>query len=181
MPCLRSHFGREFFQDQRTREEWKLTDHSEAEITIGIICSCLPALPALVRHYGPKITSKLMSSQASKSRAGSSQLKKGLIFPGRGTHTNYHRRDPKDPRLPDGKYLELSEMNSQNGISDMGLSTKIEGGIRRPKQGHDGLVGEGLDDELRTVDHAVLRTVCIESYPQPAPKVSGPRDTTREP
>ena len=147
-----------------------LTSDSEAEITIGIVCSCLPALPSLFRHYVPKVTSRLRSSRAGKIRSSSTLAKKGSIFSSRGTQTGRHRHDSVDPRLLDGKYLELSERASQNGVSDTGLTTKVEGGTHIATPPHNFADMERMGGGPHRGENTILKTVCIESYPQPAPK-----------
>ena len=152
-----------------------LTDYSEAEITTGIICSCLPTVPALFRHYVPKISSRLASSShRPDGRRATIKVNRPSLFSSKGSQSTSHYHDPEDPRLLQGQYLELDEVTSHKGLDGFseGPTTIIEGGVANTAGGKNGAMGrEFTNRDPLPPGEGILKTLCVESYPQPAPAV----------
>lgn len=143
-------------------------ENSEAEITIGIICSCVPALPPLYRHYVPKIKSRLSYAPRSGHRSDPTKSKstKTSSISFRGTKSSSQNHDPENPRLLQGEYLELGDVTYHDGIGHRpsGPTTRIEGGLRNASR-------DSMDADAAFTGEGIQKTVRLESYPQPAPPV----------
>ncbi|MCJ1235715.1 hypothetical protein MMC14_003686 [Varicellaria rhodocarpa] len=150
---------------------------TEIEITTGIVCGCLPILPALFRHLIPKVQSKASSSASSH-------------FPKLGKrsfHSSRHSKGaskylgPDDPRLLHAEYLELGEGNYQKTHDGPrgGTVTTIQGGMS--SEDNDTITTDSQPDteysrskgEITAAGTGILKTVRVESRfqgePQPIP------------
>ena len=129
----------------------------------------MPALPALYRHYVPKFRSRLSYGAHSGPRSTATKSTKA------STKSSSQNHDGDDPRLGQGDYLELADITYHDGVgmgSGLGLgphatgpTTRIEGGLRTAASRDD------LDADAAFTGHGIQKTVCLESYPQPAPPV----------
>lgn len=93
-----------------------IVNYRNAEIASGILCGCLPVLPQFFRHFVPKLVSKI-----STFRLGRSPLEKYKGASSTGRPAPWE--EPYDPRLLQGPYLELGQLNRT-----LGPTTVIHGG-----------------------------------------------------
>jgi hypothetical protein len=76
-----------------------------AELTSGLICACLPVVPAFFRHYVPKVRTTLSAGISKKS--GSTQRSGD-------DHSHFAFGGTKGPK--DGTYIELNEHRDTNHL-----------------------------------------------------------------
>ena len=83
-----------------------LTEYiSNAELTSGVICACLPVVPAFFRHYVPKVRTSLSTGLSKKS---ASTTRSGE------DHSGFASGGVKGPK--DGSYIELNEHKDTNRL-----------------------------------------------------------------
>lgn len=148
-----------------------LTRYREAEITTGIICSCLPTLPALYRHYVPKIASRLASNHhINGSRSG-----KQSFFSSRDKTSSSNYQQGDEPHLLREGYLELGGLTT--GDNAMG---KYKGPTTNTREGiHVAGSNWNGDDQSsieRLTGDGIVNTVRLETFSQataPAPEGNG--------
>ena len=151
----------------------KLTDGyaREVEITTGLICGCLPILPALFRHMNPRIQSKISST------AGSNlpKLGKRSFLSSRHSNCNSKYLGPDDPRLLYAEYLELEEGNHKKSYENGGTVTTIRGGVSSEDidantiESHLDDDHDGLKRQILVAGTGILKTVRVESTLQEEP------------
>ncbi|KAF2830743.1 hypothetical protein CC86DRAFT_434629 [Ophiobolus disseminans] len=78
---------------------------TNAELTSGLLCACLPVVPAFFRHYVPKVRATLSGSLSKKSRSLTRSGDDHSRFASGGT-----------PNLKDGSYIELNEHRDTNRL-----------------------------------------------------------------
>ena len=141
---LKYFFGRKF---RSPGPDYVLKSNSAAEISAGVICTCLPTLPALLRQRptGP----------------GSRSLERGS----RSRDIRRERRQSSSKQsLFNEEHQELSGSNLHNeGIEALpaAVTTDIEGGNLRGIQATRSSDLEGKQDEVLQRS-AILKTVVIE-------------------
>ena len=104
------------------------------------------------------------------------------LFSSKGSQSTAHYHDPEDPRLLQGQYLELDEVVSHKGGGGIdgfseGPTTIIEGGVSNTVGGknrnglstHEFVNGGGGVFPLPPGEGGILKTLCVETYPHPAP------------
>lgn len=123
----------------------------DAEIALGIICSCMPILPKFFRHLVPKLKSRVSSYRQSKGERVSSAASGGsLISP---TTTPWERYDDSR-RLQSPSPAPDIEMASLGQETSMDIRTTL-GDIREHvgEMDHvvarDKQIGEDLENGLR--------------------------------
>ena len=162
------------------------TDQSnrEAEITTGIICSCLPTLPALFRHYGAKRQSKASGHEVGHSAGNSAgRLTKSSFLSTRRSHPTSKYLGPDDSQLLHAEYLELGEGNNQRTVASglsSGPTTIIRGGVSSGDLENNATANHRNHNSFEFPENAnatvrpgtgILKTVCVETHPQPAAQV----------
>ncbi|KAI9794955.1 MAG: hypothetical protein M1833_007329 [Piccolia ochrophora] len=112
-----------------------LTLWTVAEIDVGLICACLPALPPFLYHFFPKlsttIASKIVGSSnpvdTSRSDGPPPMSKTGTVLP-----ASYV--DCGDPRLATGKFVEVGDGGAVRDVEgsggQIGSNTVVVGGAR---------------------------------------------------
>lgn len=142
---------------------------SEAEITTGIICSCLPALPALFRRY---FTPTPLSSSTSRSRRPSSHRKsqtKYLNTSVFGTKdskqiSDYYSTNDGSQLRPDEEFLELENYDRTN---ESGISSINEGG-RNADGGRKSDKSIDLESAPPPSGKGIAKIIRMETFPRPA-------------
>ena len=127
----------------------------------------MPALPALYRHYVPKIKSRLSYGHHSGHRSTTTKSSKTSTLSFRGTKSSSQNHDAENPRLlHNNDYLELGDVTYHEGIGHHveGPTTRIEGGLRNDSR-------DTVDGGAAFTGRGIQKTVCLESYPLPAPPV----------
>ena len=129
-----------------------LTAHSAAEVSAGLICTCLPTIPAIVSR-----------------RRTSGNDRTPEIDP-RALHLRtLTRKQPtglSDQNPLDGVYLELGEGNSQDGgnqVFPAAVATDIEGGKPRGTQADIPGNLKAKEDEF-TRGPGIMKTVVVELF-----------------
>lgn len=139
------------------------TSDSEAEITTAIICSSLPALAALYRHYVPEIRSKLSFSRHT---GGLSTSNTASSFAFHGPKlVNSQCFDAEDPQLLHGQYLELGTVTERERIGGYpnGLTTRVRGGVQPDQCGvNESLKNDIMVGEDRPTETRIKKTVSVE-------------------
>ena len=147
---------------------------SQAEITTGVICSCLPTLPALYRHYAPKDSS--MRHPSGRREGLDSHTvkapKHSILSSFRMAPSTRYQDHDDDPRLLRAEYLELGGVSGdERGGAELSgpVTTKIEGGAdassdwaATKSEGVGPLHGDGQCGRWG----GITKTVCLESVPQ---------------
>lgn len=95
-------------------------DHSVAEVTLGIICGCLTAFPAFIRHIAD-IQNKIMEKYRSRSistirpwrPSTTNPIPKSLILPGSSAVLSLSLRDASV--YSSGKFVSPMTALSENG------------------------------------------------------------------
>ena len=120
--------------------------HSAAELSAGLICTCLPTIPALF------------------SRRPTSRSDRTLKMDSRSRHLRKQPTDLSDKDPFNRDYVELNEGNFQNeGVVTLpaAVATDIEGGKPRGIQASGPEDLEAKGDEL-TQRPAIMKTVVVE-------------------
>ncbi|CAF9941272.1 MAG: hypothetical protein ALECFALPRED_009049 [Alectoria fallacina] len=152
---------------------------TQAEITTGVICSCLPTLPALYRHYAPKNSSMRPSGRREGLDSHTVKAPKHSILSSFRMAPNARYQDHDDPRLLRAEYLELGGVSGdeRRGVELSGpITTKIEGGTDASTDwGATKSEGDGTLDSDGQDGHwgGITKTVCLESVPQPPMTTQG--------
>ena len=127
-------------------------DKRDAEIAAGIICGCLPLMPALVRHLG-LWRSTMARTESDKSNRPS--VKASMMDQwGREQHKSH---------TPGGPYLELSDWSHGDRIA-----TVVGTRARVPAFGSEILWDDqalrgGVDVEHTVPENAIRKTVRMET------------------
>ncbi|CAD6582658.1 MAG: hypothetical protein ASARMPREDX12_000997 [Alectoria sarmentosa] len=123
---------------------------TSAEIASGILCGCLPVLPQFFHHLVPKMVAKISTFRLGKSlsKKFSSNSNTGRAAPW---------EEPFDPRLHQGTYLELGELDRT-----LGPSTVIHGGKQDSMADVQKNGKQARDTEKEPTDGRILRTVRVE-------------------
>lgn len=150
---------------------------TSAEITSGIICSCVPALPAFVRHFYAKAATRL-----SKDR--DRQHDNSVLFtyrdsepPSPVVNTNTTSNawyNPDDSRLLQRSYVELQERSywdswDEEEASVTGVTTTATGGASASQETITlpPAVRRSMKDMERGGMHSgILKTVTVAQYPK---------------
>ena len=84
----------------------------------------------------------------------------------RATKLNSQTHDLENPRLLQGDYTELGDVTYHDGLGYRvtGPTTKIEGGLRNASR-------DSMDGDAVFAGVGIQKTICLESYPRPAPPV----------
>lgn len=146
------------FSSQPTKLILTPTTHfppRDAEIALGIMCSCMPILPRFFRHLVPKIKSRMSSYRQSKGgeRGGSSAAaSRGsiIISPTTTTTTPWEERYDDSRRLQSPSPTPDIEMVGLRQETSMDIAT-TQGDVKEyfVETGRDKRVGEDLEDGLR--------------------------------
>lgn len=153
-----------------------LTFGRSAEITSGIICSCVPALPAFVRHFYAKAATRL-----SKDRDRHNE--NSVLFTYRDSEpsspvvniTSNSWYNPDDSRPLQRSYLELQERSywdswDTEDASVTGVTTTATGGAGASQETITlpPVVRCSMKDTERGGMHSgILKTVTVAQYPKP--------------
>lgn len=136
-----------------------LTNNRSAEITSGILCSCLPALPAFLRHF----YARAAPSNPSKYPNGGSIRRARL-----GHNSDQPWISHDNSRLLEGSYLELAEDKTwhSGNAQDLRPTTTIKGGAFVKVDKHivvpDALHKRSNDLGQQNGDMANVKTVRLE-------------------
>ena len=125
-----------------------LTVSSTAELSAGLICTCLPTIPAIVRR--PR------NSRSGRTPEKNSQSRRTFT---RKQPTNSSDQDPFNR-----EYFELSEGYSQKAVFEglpAAVATDIEGGKSHGIQDTGPLGSESIEDEILP-RQAIVKTVVVE-------------------
>ncbi|KAF7514167.1 hypothetical protein GJ744_004492 [Endocarpon pusillum] len=136
---------------------------TEAEITTGIICSCLPALPALYRQYGPQMRAKLFCSTTSRQKSTTTSIS-NFTFP--RTKVASRNYDAGDPELAYGDYLELDTAPDRKTIGGYarGPITKIEGGVYTDQRSAKESVRSSTVVGDPSAERGIRKTVSVDHH-----------------
>ncbi|KAL9639233.1 MAG: hypothetical protein Q9164_001055 [Protoblastenia rupestris] len=139
---------------------------TQAEITIGVICSCLPTFPALYRHYVPSLSSSRTSGRRRGVDDQSTKPSKHSVLPSRYQHHD-------DPHLLREEYLELDGVSRDESprTAFNGPVTKIEGGINVNTNWEAHRRGDQNVDNDCHIGHGggITKTVHLEAVAQGRP------------
>ncbi|KAL9066665.1 MAG: hypothetical protein Q9161_007424 [Pseudevernia consocians] len=159
--CKSSHFLFEVFDSigKTDPHQTPASLHGEAEITTGIICSCVPTLPAFYRHYIPRFTS-LFSLVNPRCNTKSTGVSSAFSF--RDKIPGSRHQELGVNGLTRADYLELGTLpgGSSSEIRN-GPVTTIEGGVDvRSVDAGGALKRDGVGE------NGIKKTVRLELYPQ---------------
>ena len=150
-----------------------LIGSSEAEITTGIICSCLPTLPALYQHYVPKMGLRITLSWRTNLSSHSTKSAKISNFSSCGKMASFRNRDSTDPQPPRNEYLELGGVAGDSGFG--GLTTRIEGGVdgNTELEGNVSRSDNVFDNDTQWGQKlGIIKSIRLERITQPVPRTS---------
>ena len=135
------------------RPEKDANGSSAAEITSGIVCGCLITMPNFFRHFIPKITSKLHSSNKSGS------LKKiASLVPSASRKSVPQWHDRYDPTSRHSEYLELGENNTWHSPAK-----GTEAGVR-PIPANAAWSDPNVPKRGVDLESGIMKTVKVEQY-----------------
>ena len=148
---------------------------SEAEITTGIICSCLPALPALFRRYftpKPLYSSTFRSRRPSNRRESRTKYSNTSVFGTKGSNKtlDYYSINEGSQLRPDEEFLELENYDR---TKENGITTMIEGG-RNADGGSKSDKSVDLESAPTPLRKGIVKTVRMETFPRPARALLAP-------
>ncbi|KAI9678740.1 MAG: hypothetical protein M1817_005797 [Caeruleum heppii] len=112
------------------------------ELTVGLICACLPSLRPFSRAAAPWIRThtSFASSLTSKFSKSSSRSKTGKTFS--NASTEHYTVETKDTRLNDASYIEMGKQSQDTGRTGSTHPPPFKSASREPIVGHTGMAGQ---------------------------------------
>ena len=143
-----------------------LTDSRSAEITSGILCSCVPALPAFFRHFYAKAASRLFRDRVRQKENSAlfTYRDSSILSPVHMTSNPWNGDDPNDSQAMQRSYLELEERNYWDtwDVEEASMNGMTTSTLRGARVSQETIT---LPPPAQRSMKDVVKTVTVAQYP----------------